>query len=315
MSILQPNRVWPIVIGLLSLLNPLSAWSAKGCPAIENLTAPSLIEIDPTLAVGSVVGQMSVFFPAGTSTCGYGAGRNFYSIDGVGVPNGNLYPTNIPGIAYRGKFTANWSGKPLQDYWPVSMTNNDSEEPAQYGYGWVNVDFIKTGPISAGKFGQQKIVSFTINGNPFFDVYLNGESIVAPVTPACDFAQSATSITLEETSTSQLSTVGSTSKDQQFYIPLNCSSNTNVSLSFSGDMADSANAVFRNLSGSANANSVGVQILSGGKPVPTAINTYLNLGPVNGSISVPLTARYYSLNSNSQVGAVSSVVTANIFYN
>ncbi|MOA21262.1 Fimbrial protein [compost metagenome] len=114
---------------------------------------------------------------------------------------------------------------------------------------------------------------------------------------------------------SQLSTSGSTSKDQLFYIPLTCNSNANVSLSFSGDMADSANAVFRNLSGSANANSVGVQILSSGRPVPTAINTYLNLGQVNGSMSVPLTARYYALKSNAQVGAVSSVVTANIVYN
>lgn len=317
MNIFKKKRVWPIAIGLLSLLNPLLAWSVDGCPAIEYVTAPSIININPTLAVGSVVGSTTVTFSNGTATCGksyYDKGYNTWKVDGVGVPSGNLYPTSIPGIAYKGKITANWMA-PLTNYWPAAMSNYDGVIPALYNGGTISVEFIKTGPISPGKFGQQTLANFTVNDKPFLDIYLNGESIVAPIIPACNITQSVSSITLEETTVSQLSTVGSTSKDQQFSIPLTCNANTNISLSFSGDMADSANAVFSNLSGSANANSVGVQILSGGTPVPTAANTYLSLGQVNGSISVPLVARYFALTDNAQAGAVNAVATANIIYN
>jgi type 1 fimbria pilin len=182
--------------------------------------------------------------------------------------------------------------------------------------GSILMYFSKTGSTgNGGTFGPQEIAIFSINGMPVHTIYLANQVEIVAKRQACNVTQSATSVTLTDTTAVELSSVGSTSKDQQFYIPLNCSANTNISLSFSGDLADSSNAVFSNLSGDANADSVGVQILNGGKPVPTASNTYLKLGLVNSSLSVPLTARYYALKNNALAGSVKAVVTANIIYN
>lgn len=317
MKICKTSWILLMVICMVSFFNPSIAWSA-GCPAVENVTAPSTLNIDPSLAVGSIVGSTTVTFASGAAECPAGtfhAGTNYYSINGIGVPNGNLYPTSIPGIAYKARVTAGWPGTELTYTWPSSLTDTVVPIPRTYSGGYIKVDFVKTGPLGSGTFGPQTIGRLTINNVPILEFYLNSPIVLAPVTPACTITQSAIAVNLDDTNTSQLTSMGNTSKDKAFSIPLNCTSASNISLSFSGDIADTNNAVFSNLSGSTNANSVGVQILKDNTPVPTAAGTYLNLGTINGSVSVPMTARYYALTNNADAGAVSAIAYATIMYN
>lgn len=306
-----------MVIGMVSFFNPSIAWSV-GCPSVEKISPPSTLNINPTVAIGSVVGAVSVSFPFGTATCPAGTyhnGNNYWWIGGVGVPNGNLYPTSIPGVAYRARVAAGWPGQELTKTWPASVYAYDPGLPGTYMGGTIYLEFVKTGPIGSGTFGPLVFGRETVNNVPVIEFYLDGPIFLAPVTPACTVTQSAIAVNLDDTNTSQLTSVGNTSKDNAFSIPLNCTSASNISLSFSGDIADTNNAVFSNLSGSTNANSVGVQILKDNTPIPTAAGTYLNLGTINGSVSVPMTARYYALTNNADAGAVSAIAYATIMYN
>ncbi|HBE9178830.1 TPA: fimbrial protein [Serratia fonticola] len=302
---------------MAGVVNMSVVTSAEACtPYRQYVNAPLTINLNPTLAIGSVVATANLTFPAMqvTSDCPipYGASWATWNLFGEGVPDGRLYPTTIPGVAYRGAITAGWADA-LQRPWPL-ITGYPVGTQGLAG-GTATLTFIKTGPIEPGTFGPQMVMHGTVNDIPFFELYLGNPIPVVPTVPACTVTQSAITVNLEDTSTSQLAAMGNTSKDKAFNIPLTCNSATNIALAFSGDIADDANAVFRNLSGDANAASVGVQILKDNTPVPTTSGNFLNLGTINGSITVPMTARYYALTDNVEVGAVKSIAYATIVYN
>ncbi|WP_447878201.1 fimbrial protein [Serratia fonticola] len=302
---------------MAGVVNMSVVTSAEACtPFRQTLNAPAQINLNPALAIGSVVATANLTWVAfssnGDCPVAYNTPSGVFRLTGEGVPNGNLYPTTIPGIAYRGSITDGWAPA-LQGVWPRTITMQVANRGV--AGGTAKIDFIKTGPIEPGEFGAQIVMNASINNVPWFELYLAGEIIIVPTVPACTVTQSAISVPLEDTNTSQLAALGNTSKDKTFYIPLSCTTATNISLAFSGDIADDTNAVFRNLSGSANAASVGVQILKDGTPVPTTPGNFLNLGLSNGSFTVPMTARYYALTDNVDVGAVSAIAYATIVYN
>lgn len=299
----------------LALIFPLTG-RAGSCPSVEPVNAPSSININPGIAIGGVLGTTTLFFPANTVGCNEAnslTGNNLFEMEGAGIPNGKLYPTTIPGIAYRAAFSSSIWTASMSGYWPVSTVAYKSG--GAYGQGKVVVEFVKTGPVGDGVFGPQRVGLFSVAGIPIFEVYLATPIIIAPNNPTCTVTQSAITVNLEDTTADQLASVGNTSKDTALNIPLNCTSAANISLAFSGNIADNSNAVFSNLSGSANANTVGVQILKDNTPIPTTAGNYINLGTINGSTSVPLTARYYALANNADAGAVSAIAYATIMYN
>jgi type 1 fimbria pilin len=308
------GRVLLIALEVLLVILLLSRVTYACTPSVFVLAAPASLNINPTVAVGSVIGTTSMNFGSGSGTtdCGvpYNVPSATYSLVGEGVPNGKLYPTSIPGISYRGKMT--W-GSPFDPYWPFTTTF--SVQGAGITPGSVIIEFVKTGPILPGQMQPQMLGYVYINGAQFFSMSLGTPIIIVPTTPACTVTQSAITVNLDDVNSSQLATTGSTSKDKAFNIPLKCTTAAKISLAFSGNIADSSNAVFSNLSGSANAASVGIQILSGSTPVPTTAGNYLNLGSINGSISVPLIARYYALVNNPDGGGVSAIAYATIVYN
>lgn len=303
---------------LIGVSNVFFIRSAMACvPYSQTITPPASISLNPGLPVGTVVATATLSWPTfntGSGGCPvpYATGSHF-GLTGMGTPNGNLYPTGIDGLSYRGKINGGWPSN-FFVYWPASVT-----QPGPYGSGVgggsVLIEFVKTGPLTSGTFNPQVLMHATLDSVPWFDIYMGSPMVIKPTVPACTVTQSAITVNLDDGNTSQLATAGNTSKDKTFSIPLNCTSASNISLTFSGDIVDSSNAVFRNLSGSANAASVGIQILSGSTPVPTTAGTYLNLGAINGSTTVPLIARYYALANNPDVGTVSAIAYATIVYN
>jgi type 1 fimbria pilin len=295
--------------------------SAVECinPSMNQITisAPSVTNASLEVPIGQVIASTTASWPTTTVSCTMtGSG----SVIGVGTPNGNIYPTSIPGIGYRGKVTAPWSA-PLTNYWPTGSLSSPYGLSGVFNGGTLLLEFIKTGPIpsTGGTFGPVKVGSeyiqrTSISGDYIY-FYLATPLIISPAVPACTITQSAITVNLDDSQTSQLTALGNTSKDKAFSIPLNCTSASNISMGFSGDIADNTNAVFRNLSGSTNATSVGVQILENGTPVPTTVGSYLNLGTINGNTSVALTARYYALTDNAYPGEVSAIAYASILYN
>jgi type 1 fimbria pilin len=303
---------------MAGVVNMSVVTSAEACtPYRQYLSAPTQINLNPTLAIGSVVATVNMTWPiimsGGDCPVAYNTPSGVFALLGEGVPNGRLYPTSIPGIAYRGRISDGWAPR-LENTWPL-ITTMAVGGPQGVAGGTATLEFIKTGPIEPGTFDPQRVMHASINDVPWFELYLGNPIPVVPTVPACTVTQSAITVNLEDTDTSQLAGMGNTSKDKAFNIPLACSAATNIALAFSGDIADDTNAVFRNLSGSANAASVGVQILKDNTPVPTTPGNFLNLGSINGSVNVPMTARYYALTDNVEVGAVNSIAYATIVYN
>lgn len=302
---------------LIGLSNVCFINSAIACtPHRQSIIPPANISLSPTLPIGSVVASASLTWPAFSSSgdcpIPYSTGSHF-TITGEGTPNGNLYPTGIVGLSYRGKINGGWPTS-FYGYWPTSATQAGPFSTG-VGGGSVLIEFVKTGPLIGGTFNPQVLMHALMESVPWFDIYLGAPMIITPTAPACTVTQSAIAVNLDDGNTSQLAIAGNTSKDKTFSIPLTCTSASNISLTFSGNIVDNNNAVFRNLSGSANAASVGIQILSGSTPVPTTAGTYLNLGAINGSTTVPLIARYYALANNPDVGTVSAIAYATIVYN
>ncbi|WP_447877577.1 fimbrial protein [Serratia fonticola] len=317
-----------LAIGFAMLASPASGWAAScnGKGYIRVLAnIPSTINISPTLTVGSVIGTTTTSFPSGSVPgCVIPGTPGQVRVYGPGIPNGTYYPTTIPGISYQLRFTAGWTISGIFNTpWPANGTysNPAGFMDQSYGGGTITIDLIKTGPISGSGgtwtpdvLGNMDTITQGVTWT-FMQIYNTQTVIVQPTTPACTITQSAITVNLDDTTTSQLATTGNTSKDKGFNIPLNCTSDSNISLAFSGSIADNTNAVFSNLSGGANAGTVGVQILNGGTPVPTTAGSYLNLGTVNGNYSVPLTARYYALANNPDAGDVHAIAYATIQYN
>lgn len=286
-----------------------------------NITSPLLIK--PEVSIGDVISSTVTSFPSGsTSVPCKVPGPGSLIATGSGTANGNLYPTSVSGVSYRIKMTSGWTLPGFSNsYWPyTSYSTANTLVDNYYRGGTIQVDLIKTGPTPGTASWAPSIlgqIQFENNGQiyNFIEIYNSTPIELVPDNPSCKVTQSAITVSLEDVNTNKLSHVGSTSRDTSFSIPLTCSSPANVSVAFSGTMADSSNAVFSNLNNGSNANQVGVQILSGAEPVPVATGSYINIGQVNGYISVPLTARYYALTSSPDAGAVNAIVYATLIYN
>lgn len=314
-KIIKTNRMWIYLVGMSALLLP-SVSMALPCSYSFHVSSTSSLNVDPSVSIGSVVGSAIGAFPVlPYDGCG-GAGAG--QIIGVGTPNGNVYPTTIPGVGYRAIILSNWTAPLSAGYWPTGMT---ASYPAWFGTGFpagsLKIEFIKTGiiPAQGGTFGPTPIGYLMVNGQVGATFNLDTPMIINPVTNACTITQSAIPVNLDDVTTGQLTMPGNTAKDKPLTIPLSCSMPVNISLSFNGAMSDSTNGVFQNTN-SANANSVGIQLLdSNNNPVKTGSGQYIPLGTVSGNLNYSMTARYYALTSNVAAGAVNAIAYASIVYN
>lgn len=311
---LKMNRKFVILSGLL-LTGTLTVGEANAeCPWLAGVQVPTSINVDPTLPVGTILATTSFTWgtivrpgcvlPGGTSQT--------FTLDGMGTPNGNLYPTSVPGLAYRGKITG-WPSAFL-NFWPVSVPNWIVGDNT-VSRGTVIVEFVKTGPLQPGTLAPQVIMVAQIAGKPWFNVYMEGSINIKPTVPACNTSTPTIDVQLNPISPTDLPSVGATAGSKDFAIKLSCGAPANISLNFSGDVVDASQAVFRNTNATTGS-SVAVQILKDSNPVPVGAGNNINIGAaVSNEITTQFTARYYALTNNAQVGDVSSVVTANIVYN
>lgn len=285
------------------------------------VTLPSTITISPEIAIGAVLGTVTSTFPTGRTTgaCDITGPGGTVPVNGTGIPDGNLYPTTIPGILYRAKMTAGWSVTGIKnEYWPaVGSFTGVWTYDGGYAGGTFTIELIKSGAIAGnmtwipGVLGTVQVISNGVTYN-FIEMYSNDPIQIKPLNPACKVTKAIIPVALEPVSVSSLKTTGSTAGEQSVDIPLTCSTSANISMDFEGDFADSTNAVLKNGSSSDNKNNVGIQILNtSGNP----LQTRENIGAVNGSVSYQIKARYYALTDEAPVGDVSSTIYATIVYN
>lgn len=292
------------------LLAPLPCLAE--CPGTATVTPPSQVNMDPTLPVGSTLFSVQFSAPTTTALCPIGLGHSTAGYYGVGTPNGNLYPTGIPGMAYRVTVVGSGATTGVAPFWwGIFTTTNYSAWTLDYP---VRFELVKTGPIMSGTFpAQDFLLGKTENNYIVWKLSTTRAIDIEPVTPACT-ASPVVTVNLDPAIKGSLATQGDTAGEKGFNINVTCLAPTSIALAFSGTVIDPVNAVFANTDATTGS-SVGIQILKGSDPVPLGSGNFVQLGMVNGSISPGFSAKYYALNNAVVEGNVSSVVYATIVYN
>lgn len=285
---------------------------AGECPYAVHVSYAGSVEIDPTLPVGSVLGSITLSWPMmGTEwSCVSAPSGGSMSFLGNGTPNGNLYPTPVPGIAYRGRLP-DWQTLGMGGWWPVNggypyKVNNGVAD------GSAIIEFIKTGPVGSGTLGPQVLMYGKIANQSWFNIILDSAVPIGPKDDACTITQSTIPVTLETVPSSVFAS-SVTAGDTGFSIPINCATPANVALSFTGDTVDAANGVFKNTS-AITGGQVGIQLLDKNN-TPVEIGKSTIVGSVTGEYNYPMTARYYRLSNSVPPGEVNGIANVTIVYN
>ncbi|MBN4802522.1 fimbrial protein [Enterobacter asburiae] len=285
---------------------------AGECPYAVHVSYADSVKVDPSLPVGSVLGKMTLSWPLMGTTwkCVNAASGGTIKFTGNGAPDGNLYPSGVPGIAYRGRLPA-WQSLGLGGYWPIS---GGYPYPVSNGVsgGSAEIEFIKTGAVGSGTIGPQVMMYGTINNQAWFNIILDSAVPIEPADDACTITQSTIPVTLETVPSSVFAS-SVTAGDTGFSIPLNCTTPANVALSFSGDTVDAANGVFKNTS-AITGGQVGIQLLDKNN-TPVEIGKATDVGSVTGEYNYPMTARYYRLSNSVPPGEVNAIANVTIVYN
>lgn len=291
-----------------------------GCSAAQAIvTPPAMISIDTALPVGTVLASATLSWPSvpiPSDGCTRSLGGTYtWKMFGEGEANGNYYATSIPGVSYRIKING-WPSN-FNGYFPVTTTYPYNSGSTYVSGGSVYFELIKTGAtVIPTDLLPQPLGHVTVDGKAFYDIVLLQAIPIKPTNPACTVTKSVIPVTLASVTSGKLKGTGTTYGDTTFNIPLNCKSASNISLSFTGSaMVDNANGVFLN-NDSITGSSVGVQILDReGNPVSASVGELTTIGELNGDLSYPMTARYYSLVDTVPAGDVVSTVYATIVYN
>lgn len=306
------QKIFRVVIFVfLSMLCFLAKSANASCPLIQSVSVPSSIDINPTLPVGSVLSTTTLSWPMLSTTCGYTGYNIQLSVTGNGVPNGNLYPTGIPGLSYRGHVNG-WTAPNATNYWPTYWSQDISGD--LWGAGTLNFELVKTGPILPGTFPPKVVMIGSIEGKPAFEIKTASSIIVKPTVPSCTPTASVVNVALPTVTQESLVKIADVTGETSFSIDLNCDAPTNISLSFGGNVTNSSKAIYKNTNVTTG-DSIGIQILRGSNPVPIGAGKNINLGTINGRASYEFSARYYALKAGVIPGKVSAISQVSIVYN
>ncbi|MCS3601668.1 type 1 fimbria pilin [Buttiauxella sp. BIGb0471] len=303
------------ILVALFLIALTTGYTQAACPVIYNATPPADLNIDPSLPVGSVLATMQLSWPLQNGCQVNGSGAGFHVGQyGNGVPNGNLYPTGLAGVSYRGKIEGWYNSA----YWPT-VYDTSAVQMTAIGSGTATIEFVKTGPVEAGilpPMDYLRVQATDVSGTPDATMLIIRTGVPIPVDPVINScsATPVVPVSLNTVLNDDLATVGATAGDKTFNINVTCTGPANISLMFTGDVVDSNNAVFRN-SDAITGSTIGIQILNNNSAVPIGAGRYMNLNVVNGTVSPTFTARYYAFAQPVIAGNVNAIAYATIVYN
>lgn len=302
------------IIGSVILLGaiPPIAKAQQTCTQYTPLvTGPSVIDIDPTVPVGTSLwsGTLSV---AGTTTATCIGGQAVLTYTGVG-PRENTYltyATGVAGIGMRMKYSAGVVAG-CSEVWFPCTTASLNWVSGKVGDHSIFVEFIKTGPITTSGSMSGLFMSYSakqaVGYNGVWGQYIWANPVNFNVAvPTCMVTTPNITVPMGSVPVSDFSAgVGAVSSSKAFNIALSCSggvanSYTNVYITLT-DAINPANVTNTlPLNPSSTASGVGIQVLNGGTPVMFGPDSSVAGNPnqwfagaaTNGAFNIPLSARY-----------------------
>lgn len=274
-----------------------------GLPATFVMTLPETITINPDLADGKVLADISgtLVLQATTETrCPDISGKatNEYMLSSGAYLGGNIYDSGIPGVGVR--FYFNGVAFPLE---------NRFSFPYKDGNSWPGrLQLVKTGTISqSGSLaGLQGGAYLTSNGNHQWRVFaFKGATNVDAGRPTCTVATPLVPVPMGPARLREFNGIGTTVGEHGFSIAVDCGGGRpQISTAVYGvlmDQSDPANrSTHLSLSHGSTATGVGLQVLHAGKLLsygghvgePAADARWFAGRTFNGRFEIPLVARY-----------------------
>lgn len=261
--------------------------------------------------VGSLIGSQTVTIGSGHILNIHGGFYHnltkFTTLSNLG--NG-IYDTNISGIGikvYVGE-NSNYLAFPQQD----TYAGQGMRQPQTYLVElYKTSSSVQTGSITGGQIATVSC------GSPSTSIY-NAINIntVTIINASCTVDTSSITVPLGNVYSSIFSTVGSTSNETAFTIPLTCpSTGVKVKIQLDGNtVSGSTTALALSNSGDNGvASGYGVQVITGSSPIVIGTPTQVTTSTM-GQINVPLKARYIKTSANSSSGTANSTATFTISY-
>jgi type 1 fimbria pilin len=301
------------VIGSIMMLGaiPSIAKAATCTPFTALVTGPSVINIDPTLPVGTSLWSASVPVGASSASACIG-GQAVLTYTGVG-PRENTYftySTGVAGVGVRMKYLTGVVAE-CTNVWFACSTNLRNWTVGTVAQHTVFVEFIKTGPITVSGSTSGLFSTWNASQSPSYNgvwgqyVWANPVNFNVAV-PTCTVTTPNITVPMGSIPVSDFSAgVGTITASKAFNIALNCSggvtnSYTNVYITLT-DATNPANVTNTlPLNPSSTAGGVGIQVLKGGTPVMFGPDSSVSGNPnqwfagaaANEVFNIPLSARY-----------------------
>ncbi|MCA8066508.1 fimbrial protein [Burkholderia sp. AU38729] len=295
---------------LLSALAPGDA-SALECKALTGETLPltrkiasfSTPSFSPSVPVGTVLhSQKAVAKPASGKPTEIKCDNYFRAIKHAAdkvTGAYNTWPTSIAGIGIRIRIDNDST-----DWWPYTIFT--SQTTLTSGNFPFVIEFVKTGPITAGGTISGEITGSWLDSVKYASYVMEGDIVIKPVVPTCKVRQTSLSVPLGDIAANRvMPNVGDTSEAKPFKIVLDCSGGEVGSITRTfmtlTDVNDNANiGSTLTLSPESSAKGVGVQVLNGSKVVSYGpdssetgnTNQFSTGATKNGVLEIPLSARY-----------------------
>jgi len=338
------------VIGSFIVLGALPSIARAQCtPTTMYVTGPAVINIDPTVAVGTSLWSSSVNVGAGTGTCIGGYARIDY--DGIGTqePVYYTFPTGVAGIGVRMKYLSGALSTCL-NIWFGKLSNNGKGCYAESNWSsgtiaahTVFVEFIKTGPITvsgstSGYFAQwatEPGASSPPKGSTVakyvglvWGYYAWTNPVLFNVAvPTCTVTMPNITVPMGSVPLNSFTGLNSTAASQPLNISLTCAGGkTNSYTNVWTTLTDATNpgnvSSVLSLTPTSTATGIGIQVLNGTTPVSygpdssTAGNTnqWFAGQAQNGAFNIPLTARYIQTGTTVSPGSANGRATFTMSY-
>ncbi|WP_179254928.1 fimbrial protein [Burkholderia sp. AU15512] len=210
----------------------------------------------------------------------------------------NTWPSPVAGIGIRMRVDGS------DQWWP--RTSTVYQNTLNVGSFSFIIEFVKTGPITAGGSISGELVGSWIDTVQYASYVIDSPAEIKPMVPTCKVRQTTLSVPLGDIAANRvMPNVGDTSEAKPFKIVLDCSGGEVGSITKTfmtlTDVNDNANiGSTLTLSPESSAKGVGVQILKGSKVVSygpdsseTGNTNQFSTGTTkNGVLEIPLSARY-----------------------
>lgn len=296
-----------------------------GLPATFVMTLPEKITINPDLADGKILADISATLvlqgPTETRCPGIsGEVPNKYMLSSGVYLGANLYESGIPGVGVR--FYFNGAVFPLENRFSFPYKDTNS---------WPGrLQLVKTGPISrSGSLAGLKGGAYlTSNGNHQWRVItFRGGTDVDAGRPTCKVITPLVPVPMGSAMLRAFSGIGTTSAEQGFHIAIDCGGGRpQISTAVHGVLMDQSDPSNRSttlsLTPASTASGVGLQVLHAGRVLayggdggdPSDDARWLAGRTGNGGFEIPLSARYVQTQAVVTPGSANAKATFVLSY-